>query len=79
MPDSLNISTSKNKKLEYKYTNEELKKLQSMNLEDKIALSLTRIAEFYNRFSNKIYNLSYHFIISLLNSFLFSISAQTSA
>lgn len=58
MPDSLNISTSKNKKLEYKYTNEELKKLQSMNLEDKIALSLTRIAEFYNRFSNKISILS---------------------
>lgn len=55
MSDNLNISTSKNKKLEYKYTNEELKKLQAMNLEDKIALSLTRIAEFYNRFPNKIY------------------------
>ena len=55
MSESLNTSTSKTKKLEYKYTNEELKKLQAMNLEDKIALSLTRIAEFYNRFPNKIY------------------------
>lgn len=67
MSENLNTSTSKTKKLEYKYTNEELKKLQAMNLEDKIALSLTRIAEFYNRFPNKIYNLSYSFIISLLN------------
>lgn len=77
MPDSLNISTSKNKKLEYKYTNEELKKLQAMNLEDKIALSLTRIAEFYNRFPNKIYNLSYLFIIVSIFKFCTNISIKS--
>lgn len=76
MSDSLNISTSKNKKLEYKYTNEELKKLQAMNLEDKIALSLTRIAEFYNRFPNKIYNLSYLFIIVSIFKFCTNISIK---
>lgn len=40
------------------YTNEKLKELQSLCLDEKIALSLTRIAEFNNRFPEQTY-LSY--------------------
>lgn len=38
-----------------KFTNDDLKKLQAMNLDQKIALSLAKIAAFNNRFSNKTY------------------------
>ena len=38
-----------------KYTNEELKRLQSLPLEDKISISKTRIIEFIQEFDNKIY------------------------
>ena len=58
MGNNLNSGTSKREESNYKYTNDELKRLQNMSLEDKIALSLTRIAEFYNRFPDKIYTLN---------------------
>lgn len=38
-----------------KFTNEDLKTMQSWDLDHKIAVSLTRIAEFYAKFPHKIY------------------------
>lgn len=38
-----------------KFTNEDLKTMQSWDLDRKISVSLARIAEFYSRFPNKIY------------------------
>ena len=37
------------------FTNEDLKRLQSLDLDNKIQLSLTRITEFYNRFNGNVY------------------------
>ena len=45
-----------------KFTNDDLKELQAMNLDQKIALSLAKIAAFNNRFPNKTYILIYSFI-----------------
>lgn len=42
----------------HKYTLQDLKEMQSWDLDRKIAVSLTRIAEFYNVYPNKIYILS---------------------
>lgn len=41
-----------------KFTNEDLKQMQSWDLDRKIAVSLTRIAEFYEKYPLKIYVLS---------------------
>lgn len=38
-----------------KFTNEDLKTMQLWNLDRKISVSLTRIAEFYTTFPHKIY------------------------
>ena len=38
-----------------KYTNEQLKELQSLSLDEKVAISLTRISEFINAFPNGVY------------------------
>lgn len=38
-----------------KFTNEDLKTMQSWDLDRKISVSLTRIAEFYNKFPHRIY------------------------
>lgn len=40
-----------------KFTNEQLKTMQNWNLERKIAVSKTRIIEFYNEFYDKTNNL----------------------
>ena len=60
------IETTKNTDIEYdieyieekinrEYTKEKLKELQSLSLDDKIAISLTRIIEFANHFNNQVY------------------------
>lgn len=41
-----------------KFTNDDLKTMQSWNLDRKIATSLTRIAEFYAKYPHEIYVLS---------------------
>ena len=41
-----------------KFTNDDLKVMQSWDLDRKIATSLTRIAEFYAKYPHKIYVLS---------------------
>ena len=41
-----------------KFTNDDLKSMQSWDLDRKIATSLTRIAEFYAKYPHKIYVLS---------------------
>lgn len=46
---------SKQQQIKGKFTNADLKIMQSWDLERKIATSLTRIAEFYNQFPHKIY------------------------
>lgn len=38
-----------------KFTNEDLKTMQSWDLDRKISVSLARIAEFYNKFPHRIY------------------------
>ena len=38
-----------------KFTNDDLKEMQAMTLDQKIALSLTKIAEFNNKFALKTY------------------------
>lgn len=43
------------KELSNKYTNDDLKRMQAWDLDTKIAVSLTRITEFYNKFPHKIY------------------------
>ena len=61
-----------------KFTNEDLKKLQAYDLDKKIALTLTRIAEFQAKFPHKIYILSFIFSNSFSasslckNKYLFS-------
>lgn len=44
-----------NKKNEAKYTNEDLKIMQSWSLERKIAVTQTRIIEFCKKFGDKTY------------------------
>lgn len=53
-----------------KFTNEDLKTMQSWDLDHKIAVSLTRIAEFYAKFPHEIYVLCVLIILilSCLNS-----------
>lgn len=46
---------NENNKKKAKYTNQDLIELQKLSLDDKIALSKTRILEFYRKFPNKIY------------------------
>ena len=41
-----------------KFTNDDLKTMQSWSLDRKIATSLTRIVEFYTKYPHKIYVLS---------------------
>jgi len=38
-----------------KFTNEDLKTMQSWDLDRKISVSLARIAEFYSKFPHRIY------------------------
>lgn len=45
-----------------------LKEMQSWPLDKKIQVSLAKIAEFYNRFPDKIYVLSLRLFIFLLNT-----------
>lgn len=58
-----------------KFTNDDLKKLQAYDLDKKIALTLTRIAEFQAKFPHKIYILTVVCIscIPLLYHFIFYI------
>lgn len=58
----------KSQKLRAKFTNDDLKRMQSWDLDRKIAVSLTKIAEFYSKFPHKIYVLSlpnYHSLSSI--------------
>ena len=41
--------------MQYKHTNEELKQLQSMSLQDKVDMTKLRIAEFYQHYKGNIY------------------------
>lgn len=40
-----------------KFSNDDLKNMQSWDLDRKIAVSLTRITEFYSKYPDKIYDL----------------------
>lgn len=46
---------AKRQQIENKFTNKDLKTMQSWDLDRKISVSLTRIAEFHSKFPNKIY------------------------
>lgn len=46
---------TKQQQIENKFTNEDLKTMQSWDLDRKISVSLTRIAEFYDKFPHRIY------------------------
>lgn len=59
---------------ERKYTNEDLKIMQSWPLERKIQVTQTRIIEFMQKFNNKVYVLCK---LILLSVFSFSISASS--
>lgn len=43
-----------------KFTNKDLKTMQSWDLDRKISVSLARIAEFYNKFPHRIYVLRHY-------------------
>lgn len=55
------MSKDKNdiKSKQNRFTNEDLKEMQKWDLEHKIAVSLTRISEFYACYPNQIYVLIY--------------------
>lgn len=46
---------AKRQQIENKFTNEDLKTMQSWDLDRKISVSLTRIAEFHDKFPHRIY------------------------
>lgn len=55
MTDNIEISTNETNIGKSKFTNDDLKEMQAMTLDQKIALSLTKIAEFNNKFALKTY------------------------
>ena len=59
MTENIEISTNETNMGKSKFTNNDLKEMQAMTLDQKIALSLTKIAEFNNKFSLKTYISSY--------------------
>lgn len=63
-----------------KFTNDDLKVMQSWNLNRKIATSLTRIAEFYAKYPHKIYVSSvvrYNILYYLFFAAMFTITLTT--
>lgn len=55
MTENIEISTNETNIGKSKFTNDDLKEMQAMTLDQKIALSLTKIAEFNNKFALKTY------------------------
>lgn len=55
MTENIEINTNETNIGKSKFTNDDLKEMQAMTLDQKIALSLTKIAEFNNKFSFKTY------------------------
>lgn len=55
MTENIEISTNETNIGTSKFTNDDLKEMQAMTLDQKIALSLTKIAEFNNKFALKTY------------------------
>lgn len=55
MTENIGISTNETNIGKSKFTNDDLKEMQAMTLDQKIALSLTKIAEFNNKFALKTY------------------------
>ena len=55
MIENIEISTNEINVSKTKFTNDDLKEMQAMTLDQKIALSLTKIAEFNNKFALKTY------------------------
>lgn len=55
MTENIKISTNETNIGKSKFTNDDLKEMQAMTLDQKIALSLTKIAEFNNKFALKTY------------------------
>ena len=55
MNNNLKLEQKNNNDNKKKYSIDDLKRMQSWDLDTKIAVSLTRITEFYNKFPLKIY------------------------
>ena len=55
MTENIEITTNETNIGKSKFTNDDLKEMQAMTLDQKIALSLTKIAEFNNKFALKTY------------------------
>lgn len=55
MIENIEISTNETNIGKSKFTNDDLEEMQAMTLDQKIALSLTKIAEFNNKFALKTY------------------------
>lgn len=55
MIENIETSTNEINASKTKFTNDDLKEMQAMTLDQKIALSLTKIAEFNNKFALKTY------------------------
>lgn len=70
MTENIEISTNETNIGKSKFTNDDLKEMQAMTLDQKIALSLTKIAEFNNKFALKTYILIYDFISFFKNIWL---------
>ena len=55
MTKNIKTNTNETNISKTKFTNDDLKEMQAMKLDQKIALSLTKIAEFNDRFPHKTY------------------------
>ena len=55
MTKNIKTNTNETNISKTKFTNDDLKEMQAMTLDQKIALSLTKIAEFNNKFALKTY------------------------
>lgn len=56
----------KQQKAKQKYTNDDLKTMQGWDLDRKIAVSLTKIAEFHAQYPHEIYVLSHQRFIVII-------------
>lgn len=59
-----------------KFTNEDLKTMQSWDLDRKISVSLARIAEFYNKFPHRIYVLMQHYTKESIHKFFVNVFSR---
>lgn len=57
---------SKQQKTKQKYTNDDLKTMQGWDLDRKIAVSLTKIAEFHAQYPHEIYVLSHQTFVMII-------------